>query len=141
MRMDANKKKRRGADAMKSFAENPLPPTGRRMKPSHPGEILRDIALPGTTLSISKTAQLLDVSRRHLRRILDAERPVTPEIAARLSALFNTSVGVWLNMQAAHDAWEAEKSLRPQVRRRLAATNKKLTPKAGPEQAQTAAHV
>jgi len=85
-----NEKKAWGetVDAMKSFAENPLPPTGRRMKPSHPGEILRDIALPGTTLSISKTAQLLDVSRRHLRRILDAERPVTPEIAARLSALF-----------------------------------------------------
>jgi len=128
-------------DAMKSFAENPLPPTGRRMKPSHPGEILRDIALPGTTLSISKTAQLLGVSRRHLCRILDAERPVTPEIAARLSALFSTSIGLWLNMQAAHDAWEAKKLLRPQVRRRLAATNKTLARKVGTEQFQTAAHV
>lgn len=112
----------------------------RQRLPTHPGEILSDIVLPGANLSVSEFAQMLGVSRHVLRGILAAERPVTPEIAVRLGKLLNTSTDVWLNMQISRDLWLARKSLRPEMRR-LGAAGKRLARKAGTGQFQTAAHV
>lgn len=112
----------------------------RQRLPTHPGEILNDIVLPGAKLSVSEFAQMLGVSRHVLRGILAAERPVTPEIAIRLGALLNTSTESWLNMQISRDLWLARKSLRPEMRQ-LGAAGKRLARKAGTGQFQTAAHV
>jgi antitoxin HigA-1 len=51
--------------------------------PAHPGEAIADI--------------LDDVD--------------TPTIAAKLGKMFGGGPGIWLNMQAAHDAWHAERDV------------------------------
>jgi plasmid maintenance system antidote protein VapI len=38
---------------------------------------------------------------------------VTVDMAARLSRAFGNSTRFWLNLQANHDAWDAERRLRP----------------------------
>ncbi|MDO1581262.1 HigA family addiction module antitoxin [Rhizobium oryzicola] len=75
--------------------------------PSHPGALLDDLI---SDLGKSKVeiAELLGISRQHLYDILGERKPVSPNTAARLGKLFGDGAGVWLRMQAAYDAWQAE---------------------------------
>lgn len=75
--------------------------------PSHPGALLDDI-IPATGKTKVEIANLLGISRQQLYDILKEKKPVSPNVAARLGKLFGDGAGVWLRMQAAHDAWQAE---------------------------------
>jgi len=79
--------------------------------PSHPGALLREIVLPATGMGKSEIAGALGISRQHLYDILNEKKPVSPDVAARLGKAFGDGAGVWLRMQAAHDAWHAERSV------------------------------
>ena len=78
--------------------------------PSHPGALLEDI-IPATGLSKAKIAERLGISRQHLYDILRERKPVSPAVAARLGKLFGDGAAVWLRMQAAFDAWHAERDV------------------------------
>jgi len=78
--------------------------------PSHPGAVLEDM-IPDTGKSKAEIARLLGISRQHLYDILGARKPVSPDVAARLGKLFGDGAGIWLRMQAAHDAWHAEREV------------------------------
>jgi addiction module HigA family antidote len=79
--------------------------------PAHPGQLLREVILPATGLAKSEIADRLELSRQHLHAILAERKPVSPEVAVRLGKLFGDGAGVWLRMQAAHDAWHAEREI------------------------------
>ena len=79
--------------------------------PTHPGELLRDDILPAIGMGKSAVAQALGISRQHLYDILNEKKPVSPETAARLGKAFGDGAGVWLRMQAAYDAWHAERNV------------------------------
>lgn len=76
--------------------------------PSHPGALLADI-LSATGKTKVEVANSLGISRQQLYDILNMRKPVTPATAARLGKFFGDGAGVWLRMQAAHDAWHAER--------------------------------
>lgn len=78
--------------------------------PSHPGALLAEI-IPPTGRSKVEIAGLLGISRQQLHDIIAERKPVSPQMAARLGKLFGDGAGVWLRMQAAHDAWQAEHSV------------------------------
>lgn len=78
--------------------------------PVHPGELLREV-IPATGRPKAEIARLLGVSRQHLYDVLNEKRPVSPALAARLGRLFGDGAAVWLRMQAAHDAWRAERDI------------------------------
>ena len=77
----------------------------RRRRPTHPGAILREDILPDAGLSQTELAELLGVSRRTVNEVVNERRPVTIDMALRLSRVFNTSPEFWLNMQQAVDVW------------------------------------
>lgn len=77
--------------------------------PAHPGELLRDVVIPATGRTRSEIATLLGISRQHLHDILAERKPVSPGVAARLGKLFGDGASPWVRMQAAHDAWNAER--------------------------------
>jgi antitoxin HigA-1 len=77
--------------------------------PNHPGAILREIVLPELRISKTDLAKALKISRQQLHAILREQQPVTPETALKLAAAFGGGAQVWLNMQAAHDLWHAER--------------------------------
>ncbi len=78
--------------------------------PAHPGELLADV-LPATGKTKSEIAALLGISRQQLHAIVATRKPVSPEMAARLGKLFGDGAAVWLRMQAAYDAWHAERDV------------------------------
>jgi addiction module HigA family antidote len=79
----------------------------RERRPTHPGELLKD-ELHSAGISLTDLASRLAVSRRTISQIVNERRPVTPDMAIRLSRAFNTTPELWLNMQAAVDIWDAE---------------------------------
>jgi antitoxin HigA-1 len=76
--------------------------------PTHPGAFLREIVLPALPLGKAEVARTLGISRQSLYDILGERQPVTPAMAVRLGAVFETSAASWLNMQAAYDLWHAK---------------------------------
>jgi antitoxin HigA-1 len=84
------------------------PPLKRGMRPTHPGAILKEDILPELDITQLEFAQRLGVSRRTISEILRQRRPVTPDMAMRLSKIFNPSAEFWLSMQATYDLWELD---------------------------------
>ncbi|MEC5289028.1 HigA family addiction module antitoxin [Aurantimonas sp. C2-6-R+9] len=79
--------------------------------PTHPGELLREDVLPATGRTKTEIAALLGISRQQLYDILREKKPVSADVAVRLGKLFGNGAGLWLRMQAAHDAWHAERDV------------------------------
>ena len=77
---------------------------GRR--PTHPGAILREDVLPALAMTQTEFAERLGVSRLSVSELLHGKRAMTPEMAARVARLLNTTPESWLRMQEAVDLWE-----------------------------------
>ncbi len=80
------------------------------VEPAHPGELLREILIPGTGKTKVEIAALIGLSRQSLYDILAGKHSVTPSVAVRLGKLFGDGAAVWMRMQAEHDLWHAERS-------------------------------
>jgi addiction module HigA family antidote len=79
--------------------------------PSHPGAILREDMLPATGKTKAEIARLLGISRQHLRDIMEEKKPISPEVAVRVSKLFGGGAGTWVRMQGDYDIWHAERNV------------------------------
>ena len=95
-----------------------IPNTGKRtVRPTHPGEMLREDFLPDYGLTVSSYAKALGVSRQTVNELLRERRAVSPEMALRLSRLFGNSAEFWLNVQREVDLWEASRSIKKKIER------------------------
>jgi addiction module HigA family antidote len=88
----------------------------RKVRPVHPGEMLREDFLPDYGLTVSGFAKALGVSRQTVNELLHERRAVSPEMALRLSRLFGNSPEFWLNAQRAVDLWEAARNLTDKIK-------------------------
>jgi len=86
-----------------------------RMRPVHPGEILREDFLAPLGLSVNALAQALRVPATRLHEIVKERRAVTPDTALRLSRYFGGDAQSWLNLQASYDLKVAERELGPTI--------------------------
>lgn len=92
--------------------------SGRReVRPTHPGEMLREDYLPDYGLTVAGLAAALEVSRQTVNELLRERRALSPEMALRLGRLFGTSPEFWLNAQRAVDLWDAEQTVGEKVER------------------------
>ena len=89
----------------------------RKVRPTHPGEMLREDFLPDYGLTVSSFAKALGVSRQTVNELLRERRAVSPPMALCLSRLFGTSPEFWLNAQRAVDLWDATKSIKKRINR------------------------
>jgi addiction module HigA family antidote len=89
----------------------------RKVRPTHPGEMLREDFLPDYGLTVSGFADAIGVSRQTVNELLRERRAVSAEMALRLSRLFGNTPQFWLNAQRAVDLWEAEKRVKKKVER------------------------
>jgi len=63
------------------------------------------------------TPKLRRVNRKNsLSAIANARAPVTPGLAQRLAAAFETEAGIWVNLQAQHDLWIVSQKAPPNVK-------------------------
>lgn len=89
----------------------------RKVRPTHPGVMLREDFLPEYGLTVSGFAKSLRVSRQTVNELLRERRAISPEMALRLSRLFGNSPEFWLNAQRAVDLWEAARSIKNTINR------------------------
>ena len=93
-----------------------IPNTGKRkVRPIHPGEMLREDFLAEYGLTVSRLAAELGVSRQTVNELLRERRAVSPEMALRLSRFFGNSPEFWLNAQRAVDLWDASQEIGAEV--------------------------
>ncbi len=89
---------------------------GRMHSPSHPGEILKELYLVPLGVTATQAADALGVSRKHVSAIINGRASVTPDMAVRLAAVFDTSAEIWMNLQAQHDLWVVSQKPTPKVK-------------------------
>lgn len=74
-----------------------------RLKPIHPGEILREEFMVPLHLNSNKLALALHVPAPSIYDIVKEERGISPEMALRLGYVFGTTPDFWLNLQSEFD--------------------------------------
>jgi antitoxin HigA-1 len=87
----------------------------RKVRPTHPGAILRnmlaELAADGSdqlpSLTQKELAKRLGVSQRAVSELMRERRTITADMAIRLSRVFRTSPDIWMNLQKAVDLWDA----------------------------------
>lgn len=95
--------------------------------PTHAGEMLREEFLEPLGMSQTELAERIAVPFQRVNSLVNGRRGVTPDTALRLSRLFGTTPGFWMNHQLRWDLFHARqagekelKEIRPIRRRELA---------------------
>ena len=74
-----------------------------RMRPIHPGEVLREDYLAPLGLSVNALSVALGVPATRVHEIVKERRAITADTAARLARYFGGDAASWLVMQANYD--------------------------------------
>jgi addiction module HigA family antidote len=78
--------------------------------PAHPGELVRFDCLDPLGLSITDAAKALNVSRQALNNLVNKKSGISPEMAVRLSKVFNGSPEFWMRLQLQYDLAQIERN-------------------------------
>jgi len=87
-----------------------------KMRPIHPGEILRQEFLEELGLSANQLAQAIGVPANRVSEIVAERRNLTADTALRLARALGTTPEFWLNLQQAYELRTAENALGPALR-------------------------
>lgn len=79
-----------------------------KMRPIHPGEILREEYTKPLGLSANALAKDLGITPARVNDILRERRGVSADTALRLARYFDTDAQSWLNLQTAFELRTAE---------------------------------
>ncbi len=82
-----------------------------KMRPPHPGAILRLDVLPALDIPVVQAARELGVSRQLLHGILAEKLAISAETAVRLGKWCGNNAHLWLALQRDCDLWHAEQKL------------------------------
>lgn len=74
-----------------------------RMRPVHPGAVLREDFLVPLGLSVNALSIALGVPATRIHEIVKERRAVTADTAARLAKYFGGDAASWLMLQATYD--------------------------------------
>jgi len=80
----------------------------RNRRPSDPGAILKKLFMEPRDIKIVDLEAATGVSRKHLSQVINGHKRISPDLARKLAAVFETTSQVWLNHQAAVDAWDVD---------------------------------
>src|SRR5512139_3311102 len=91
--------------------------TGKRaIKPTHPGEMLREDFMTDYGLTVASLAKSLGTTRQTVNELLRERRAVTSAMALKLARLFGNTPEFWLNAQRAVDLWAAQKQYSTEIK-------------------------
>lgn len=82
------------------------------MPPVHPGEILKEMYLNPSGISVTALADNLGVARKTISQLVNGHMGVSAEMALRLGKAFNTTPELWLNIQRNYDLWQASSKIK-----------------------------
>lgn len=90
-----------------------------KMRPIHPGEILREEYLLPLGMSAHALAMELHVPAPRINDLVRERRAVSPDTALRLARYFGTTAQFWLNLQSAFDLKQAEIESAAKIKREV----------------------
>lgn len=79
----------------------------RKIRPTTPGEFLKEDVLPELGITQVAFAKRLGVSHRTISEVLNEKRPVSVDLAWRLGKVLGNGAALWINMQRQVDTWDA----------------------------------
>ncbi|KRG45267.1 hypothetical protein ARC20_07700 [Stenotrophomonas panacihumi] len=74
-----------------------------RMRPIHPGEVLREEYLSPLGMTPNALANALRVPATRVHAIVNEQRAITADTAQRLAVYFGGDAASWLALQAAYE--------------------------------------
>jgi addiction module HigA family antidote len=83
----------------------------RKLKPMHPGEVLREEFLFPLQMSAGALAKACGLPRTRIERIANEQTGITADTALRLAKALGTTAQLWLNLQNDHDVQIAKRDL------------------------------
>jgi addiction module HigA family antidote len=83
----------------------------RKLKPMHPGEVLRDEFLLPLKMSAGALAKACGLPRTRIERIASEQTGITADTALRLAKALGTTAQLWLNLQNDYDVQIAKRDL------------------------------
>lgn len=89
----------------------------RKIKPVHPGEILREEFMLPFGLSMNRMAMDLRVPVTRIADIVNEKRGITADTALRFARYFNNTPSFWMNLQTRYDLEVAEDEIAAKVER------------------------
>ena len=75
--------------------------------PPHPGRIVRQDCIDALELTVTRTAELLRVTRQALSNVVNEKAGISAEMAIRLEKLGWSTADHWMRLQAAYDLAQA----------------------------------
>jgi addiction module HigA family antidote len=84
----------------------------KNRKPVHPGEVLIRDFLEPLKLSQVDLAEKMGVPIQRVNTLINGKRDMTAETAILLGKALKTTPEFWMNLQVAHDLFEARKYLK-----------------------------
>ena len=89
----------------------------KKIKPVHPGEILREEFMLPFGLSMNRVAMDLRVPVTRIADIVNEKRGITADTALRFARYFNNTASFWMNLQTRYDLEVAEDEIAAKVER------------------------
>ena len=90
-----------------------------KMRPIHPGEVLREEFLAPLEMSAHALALELKVPAPRINDIVRERRTITPDTALRLARYFGTTPQFWLNMQTSYDLKITEQEVGSKIAKKV----------------------
>ena len=90
-----------------------------RLKPVHPGDVLREDFMKPLGLSSYAVAKKLGINAIAISEICRRKRGVTAEMALKLGRLFNVSPELWLGIQSDYDLETARRRKQRQIEKSI----------------------
>jgi addiction module HigA family antidote len=84
----------------------------KKLKPMHPGEVLREEFLVPLKMSAGALAKACGLPRTRVERIASEQTGITADTALRLAKALGTTAQLWLNLQNDYDVQIAKRDLR-----------------------------
>src|ERR671937_2039805 len=89
----------------------------KKLKPMHPGEVLREEFLSPLNMSAGALAKACGLPRTRIERIASEQSGITADTALRLGKALGTSAQLWLNLQNEFDMRTAKSRIGKELQR------------------------
>ncbi len=85
--------------------------------PTHPGEMLLEEFLEPLGITQTDLAERIEVPFQRVNSLVNGRRALTPDTALRLSRVFGTTPGFWMNHQLRWDLYHAQVEAKVELKR------------------------
>ena len=92
---------------------------GKKLEPTHPGEILLEEFMKPLDISISRLAREIAVPPARISKIVNGKRSISADTALRLGRYFSVSPDVWLGLQNEYDLRVARQTIGKELEKRI----------------------